>query len=64
MAFDDQCRKAGAARGIGRGLEERLVVRCDTQNQRAWIAAQINEARPMEPPTNPFSLVGTKPEDR
>ncbi len=64
MTLDDQCRKARTARGIGRSLEQRLDVRRDTQDQRVRIAAQLNETRPIKPPSKPFGLVGTKPEDR
>jgi hypothetical protein len=64
MAFDDQCRKAGTARGIGGGLEQSLGIGRDAQDQGARIAAQLDQAWPMEPPSKPFGFVCTKPEDR
>ena len=64
VAFDDKCRKTGAARRIGCGPEQRPGIGRDAQDQRVRIAAQLNETRPMEPPPKPFRLVGPEPEDR
>ena len=64
MTFDDQRRKAGTARRIGGGLEQRLGIGRDSQDQRVRIAAQLDQARPMKPPSKPFGLVGPNPEDR
>lgn len=62
-AFNDQRRKTGATRGIGRGLEQRLGIGRDAQYQRVRIAAQLDKAWPMKPPAKPFGFVGSKPEN-